>query len=120
MLFCSSLGHIEIAQSPSNITAYVGESVTLQCLYTGTAIQPNWRIGGVTYTSSNLPAGFEYTNQGLHIPSVWGQLNNTAVTCLFTVYIGGRRPSNIESKTAFITVRIRGKLRIKDKQPALN
>ena len=107
-LFCF-IG-IQITQGPSNITAYVGESVTLQCLYTGTFSQPKWRIGGTTYTSSNPPAGYEYTDEGLHIPSVWEQLNNTVHVCFFTAFVAKRgRIENIESQPAIITIMTRSK-----------
>ena len=96
---------IEITEGPRNITAYVGDSVTLPCKYTGTLAQPKWRIGQASYASSNLPAGYEYTNEGLHIPSVWVLLNNTVFVCFFTVHVGGGRVTNIESQPASITVR---------------
>ena len=60
------------------------------------------------YTSSNLPAGYEYTDKGLHIPSVWEQLDRTDFICFFTTYVRGKGLSNIESKRAVITVKIRG------------
>ena len=96
---------IEITKGPRNITAYVDDSVTLPCKYTGTLAQPKWRIGQATYAPSNLPAGYEYTNEGLHIPSVWELLNDTAFVCFFTVHVGGGRLANIESQPASITVR---------------
>ena len=108
LLICSCLGiQITITQGPSNITAYVGESVTLQCHYSGTVNQPKWRIGGVAYTSANLPAGYRPTSEGLHIPSVWAQLNNTLHVCFFTVFVAAKgRFENIESNPAIITVKI--------------
>ena len=108
---CSCLGiQITITQGPNNITAYVGESVTLQCHYTGTDNQPKWRIGGVTYTSTNLPAGYRLTREGLHIPSVWAELNNTLYVCFFTAFVAQKGTfENIESNPAIVIVRIRCK-----------
>ena len=100
---------IKITQGPSNVTAYVGDSVTLPCIYTGTTDQPYWRIGRIIHSPSNLPAGYEYTNEGLYISSVWAQLNNTVHICFFTIHIGEGMFTNIESQPAFITVRIRCK-----------
>lgn len=78
-------------------------------MYTGTADKPYWRIGGIAHPSSYLPDGYEYTNEGLYIPSVWALLNNTAHTCFFTIYIGGGMFANIESQPAYIIVKIRCK-----------
>ena len=107
MLFCFS-GYIEITQGPSNVTAYVGDSITLPCHYTGTDNQPKWRIGGVTRTSADLPAGYQYINEGLQIPSIWAQLNQTDFICFFTIYVEGEGFREIQSDVAFITVKIRG------------
>ena len=89
--------------------ACVGDSVTLPCQYTGTDDKPQWRIAGFPHSSSSLPAGYVYTNEGLHIPSVWVQLNNTVFTCFFTVHVGRGVLEDIESQPAIITVRIRRK-----------
>ena len=101
---------ITITRGPQNITAFVGDSVTLPCQYTGTNNQPQWRIGQTAYSSSNLPAGYEFTNGGLHIPSVGAWLNNTIFICFFTVHVGGGKFDNINSIPAIITVKIRCKL----------
>ena len=115
LFFCSNLGiQINITQGPSNITAYVGDSVTLLCHYTGTVDQPKWRIGGTAYRSSDPPAGYEPTTGGLHIPSVWVQLNNTVHVCFFTVFVASKeRLEDIESQPAVITVRKRRKYELK-------
>ena len=103
------VGIIVITEGPGNITAYVGDSVTLPCLYTGTLDQPKWRVGTVVFLSSDPPAGYEYTNEGLRILSVWPLLNNTQFVCFFTEFIGEEGFKNTESHPGFITVKIRCK-----------
>ena len=55
------------------------------------------------YFPSYLPAGFEYTEEGLHIPAVWESLNNTKLFCFFTIYNHGHL-SRVESSPAYLIV----------------
>lgn len=94
---------INILESPQNATVAVGDEVTFKCRFSGTLDLPLWNIGGVIYFPSYLPAGFEYTEEGLHIPTVWESLNNTKLFCFFTVYDHGHL-SRVESSPAYLIV----------------
>ena len=80
--------------------------MTFRCRFNGTLDLPKWDIGKTLYSSSYLPAGFHYSvvHEGLYIPSVWESLNNTVITCLFTVYTGSGNFSRIESSPAYLIV----------------
>ena len=93
-----------ILDSPINATVAAGDGVTFQCRSNGTLDWPLWDIGGTLYYSSHLPAGFVYTDEGLHIPAVWESLNNTVFACLFIVHVGGGKLARIESSPAYLTV----------------
>ena len=95
---------ITILESPTNTTAIAGERVTFRCRFSGTQDLPLWSIGETTFSSYDLPTGFEYTEEGLRIRSVWESLNNTKFTCLFIVHIGGGRLSRIESSAGYLVV----------------
>lgn len=85
-----------------------GEEVTFRCNFIGTPDLPLWNIGGMIYSSSDLPAGFQYTAEGLHIPAVWESLNNTRFICFFTVYDGGHL-SRVNSSPAYLVVYYSGR-----------
>ena len=80
--------------------------MTFQCRFSGTQDLPQWDIGKEVYSSSYLPAGFQYSivREGLYIPSVWESLNNTVITCLFVVYNGSGNLLRIESSPAYLVV----------------
>ena len=92
-----------ISDRPSNATVAAGEEVTFHCRFNGTLDLPLWDIGGTVYSSSRLPAGFQYT-EGLHIAAVWESLNNTKFTCLLIVHDGNGKLSRIQSPPAYLIV----------------
>ena len=104
-MYCLTLaGAVTILDGPSNATLAAGDGVTFHCRFNGTLDWPLWDIGGTIYYSAHLPAGFQYTEEGLHIPAVWEALNETVITCLFIVHIGGGRLTRIESTPAYLMV----------------
>ena len=92
-----------ILENPSNATVAAGEEVTFRCSFSGTIDLPLWNIGGTIYSSSDLPAGFQYTEEGLHIPAVWESLNHTRFICFFIIYDGGHL-SRVNSSPAYLVV----------------
>lgn len=97
-------GEITVFDRPSNATVAAGEEVTFHCRFNGTSDLPLWDIGGIVYSSSRLPAGFQYTEEGLHIAAVWESLNNTKFTCLLIVHDGNGKLSRIQSPPAYLIV----------------
>ena len=95
-------------ESPQNATQVaVGDEVTFQCRFSRTLGLPLWNIGGIIYISSYLPAGFEYTEEGLHIPAVWESVNNTKLFCFFIVYNHGNL-STVEGSPTYLIVTVNG------------
>ena len=81
-----------------------GSGAMFRCRFNGTSNLPLWRIGGNVYSSSHLPAGFQYSREGLYLPTVSESLNNTRLTCLFIVHGGGGNLTRIESSPAYLVV----------------
>ena len=101
-------GAVTILDSPNNATVALGEEVTFQCSFIGTLDLPLWNIGGKIYSSSDLPGGFQYTEEGLYIPAVWKSLNNTRFICFFIIYDGGHL-SRINSSPAYLVIYCNGR-----------
>ena len=79
-----------------------------QCSFSGTLDLPLWNIGGAVYSSSDLPAGFQYAEEGLYIPAVWESLNNTRFICFFIIY-DGEHLSRVNSSPAYLLIYCNGR-----------
>ena len=97
-------GAISILEGPNNATVVAGDEAIFRCRFNGTSNSPLWNIGGDTYSSSHLPIGYQFSREGLYLPTVPESLNNTRFTCLFIVHIGGGNLTRIESSPAYLVV----------------
>ena len=88
---------VAITEHPENVSAHVGESALMSCVYEGTDVYPSWSIDNVLYSSLELPPYYvNIYGEGLFIPYLDVFMNNTKFVCVFG--------SKISSKPGYLTV----------------